>query len=156
MILRTGLIVAAFSLMAIAAFGANADEADNIIKKEIACNWRPQPGWAIKSLMRLGAINRSVWTVSDSLNYFRLTTPRKVGGINIVGVFAYDESSAYGFVRAPGTSPGITFGIVTTDSLSLVLREMPRIGSGLQLDDSATNLRLAKDISCQNDGSGAN
>ncbi|MFY9293361.1 MAG: hypothetical protein WAP03_22070 [Methylorubrum rhodinum] len=124
------------------------DTLSQVVLNELACKRRPQTGRVLTSLEREGVIGRKPFKVADSLNFYALNKPYKIDGLTVVAVFGFDEEVGFPFVRSPGTSPGFVFGVVTKDDLSVVDRWREKINPKLDIDDSYSGIKGAKEISC--------
>jgi hypothetical protein len=126
---------------------ANFDFAQ-LVLRELECDRPPKAAEVLKVLMRRNAVRSMAFHVAEGFNYFELAKPEKVDGITVVAVFGFDESGRFPVLRSGNASPGPVFGIVTKDSLPAVDRWRLRHSPGLMFDDSASNIKGAKDIAC--------
>ena len=119
-----------------------------LVLRELECDRPPKAAEVLKVLIRRNAVRSMAFHVADGFNYFELAKPEKVDGLTVVAVFGFDESGRFPFLRSGNASPGPVFGIVTRDSLPAIDRWRLRHSPGLMFDETASNLKGAKDIAC--------
>jgi hypothetical protein len=123
-------------------------DATSAILAEMQCKRAPKAGPVLAQLYRDRLISRNPSKVFDSINVFPLREPVTIDGLQIVAVFGYDERSDFPFVRAPGTSPGNVFGVVTRSPLYSVDQWRAKVSPDITLDDGNTGISGAKELSC--------
>ena len=126
-----------------AAFNAAAT-----IMRELDCERPPRAADTLKLLISRNAISSFAFDVVDSMNYFVLQRPAVIDGLTVIGVFGFDETGAFPFVRGRGASPGRVFGVVTQEPIETIDRWRLAHSPALMFDDTASNLKGAKDIAC--------
>lgn len=119
-----------------------------VVRRELECDRPPRAAEILKLLIRRNVVRSLAFYVADDMNYFALSKPEKVDGLNVVAVFGFDESGQFPFVRSRGNAPGPIFGIVTRDGTGDVDRWRFRHSPGLMADDTASNIKGARDIAC--------
>ena len=119
-----------------------------VILKELECERAPRAAEVIRLLIRRNAVRSMAFQVADGFNYFALSSPQRVDGLNVVAVFGFDETGRFPFLRDRGPSPGPIFGIVTRDSLGASDRWRLTHSPGLMSDETASNMKGARDIAC--------
>lgn len=119
-----------------------------IVLRELECDRPPKAAEVLKVLIRRNAVRSMAFHVADGFNYFELAKPEKIDGMTVVAVFGFDETGRFPFLRSGSASPGPVFGVVTRDSLPAVDRWRLRHSPGLMSDDTASNMKGAKDIAC--------
>ncbi|GGC77476.1 hypothetical protein [Chelatococcus reniformis] len=113
-------VVGALTLGGVATAGE--PKMEELIARQVACRAPSPPGAALLDLKRANLIDaKPVW-VTNRLNYFKLKRPLMVEGLRVVGVFGFDDSGQFPFVRSRGTGPADVFGVVTSSSDTLIAR----------------------------------
>lgn len=119
-----------------------------VVRRELECDRAPKAAEIMKLLIRRSAIRSMAFFVSADVNYFALAKPEKVDGLTVVAVFGFDESGQFPFVRSRGNALGPVFGIVTRENLAEIDKWRLRHSPGLLFDETASNLKGAKDLAC--------
>lgn len=132
-----------------AAAGASAPTFAIVVLPELACQRPPRSGAIMQQLTQSGIAKSNAFSVANSINYFMLDKPQNVGGLTAVAVMAFDENSTFRFRRAPGTSPGQVLGFVTRASTAQINEWAARHDLDLDVQDTMTNLRGARDVYCR-------
>jgi hypothetical protein len=132
-----------------AAAGTSAPTFASVVLPELACQRPPHSGAVMQQLTRSGIAKSNAFTVADSINYFMLDKPQDVVGLSAVAVMVFDENSTFRFRRAPGTSPGQVPGFVTRASTAQINEWAARHGLDLDVQETMTNLRGARDVYCR-------
>ncbi len=119
-----------------------------VAAKELECVRAPRAGEVLKVMMRRNAVRSMAFEVGENANYFELSRPEKVDGLNVVAVFGFDETGHLPFVRGPGASRGTVFGLVTRDPMPAIDAWRLRHDPALAFDVSASRMKDAYDIAC--------
>jgi len=105
------------------------------LEDQIRCSEKPEPYRAIRALQRAGLVRRNYYINVDSLSYFRVRKPLTVFGMKVVSVIGFDAYPMFG--RGPGTSPGITIGVVVPYSVEEVKQRLSRLPQDKIMIDEA-------------------
>lgn len=119
-----------------------------LVLRELECDRAPRAAEVIRLLIRRNVVRSMAFQVADGFNYFALAAPETVDGLNVVAVFGFDETGRFPFVRGRGPSPGPVFGVVTRDGLPAVDLWRLRHSPALMSDETASNIKGARDIGC--------